>query len=656
MAPDDELTVMGSEEEEAYPCLEILSGPAVKGRYPLRPGKNSLGRLIENDIVLDDSSISRRHVLIEVGPQGVVLTDQGSRNGTNVDGQKVAAGQPIPLNHDTRVGIGAYQFRLLMHQAPAAVPSTVEPVTSAEPVAEPAEEPVDEPPDQGLPEPAAPSRWDRFRRPVLFLLVASFLIGAGWYFYRHLVKPKPAVPQKSAVPPEPNVEEAIATPPPPVAQPGSKRPIFLDVSSSPIAVKVFFGEKEIGQTPFRVSTDLEEGKWYEIRGVFELPDLGEKLEEKVRFEVKAGQEILPLSLNGRLGIFKISSLPRDVEIYLEGFFEADPAKAKPVKFGEVIFGKPVYIPYGRFVIELRKSRQVEGSQTFVSAVVYRREFSLNPEQTSFTLDIKDSDLELFPVEINSIPPGAKVFVDEKEVGITPYSGTFPLGDHLLTLKREGYFDYNQQIKMETNTPFVSEVTLQTSAAGEIVNRAVELIRQDRHTEALPLLVEAFNKNPSPRELAEISYLIGLCYLRQKSFKEAEDYFTKARDHADFKYQGRLGLAQVAHQQGDPVKSLQLLVEVLVSAQEAKIRSDAGILFQQLSPLKSVLYVNSEPDGAIVFVNGKEMPQRTPLILHNLGIGSYRIEIKKEGYQPSQTKLNLGVSEFKPVLVKLDPIP
>ena len=95
--------------------------------------------------------------------------------------------------------------------------------------------------------------------------------------------------------------------------------------------------------------------------------------------------------------------------------------------------------------------------------------------------------------------------------------------------------------------------------------------------------------------------------------------------------------------------------MLVAAEEPKVRSDAGLLFQQLSPLKSVLYVTSDPGEARVFVNSQPIPQPTPLILHDLGVGTYRIEIKKEGFQPSEVKFNLGISEFRPVVVKLVPL-
>ena len=41
-----------------------------------------------------------------------------------------------------------------------------------------------------------------------------------------------------------------------------------------------------------------------------------------------------------------------------------------------------------------------------------------------------------------------------------------------------------------------------------------------------------------------------------------------------------------------------------------------------------------------------------MILLDLGVGSYRIQFRKEGYEETEIKMNLGVSEFRPVVAKL----
>jgi hypothetical protein len=59
--------------------------------YPLKTGVNSLGRLRENDVVIPELIVSRRHCAIVIHPGAASeLHDSGSRNGTYLNGLKVS--------------------------------------------------------------------------------------------------------------------------------------------------------------------------------------------------------------------------------------------------------------------------------------------------------------------------------------------------------------------------------------------------------------------------------------------------------------------------------------------------------------------------------------------------------------------------------------
>lgn len=687
-----------ADEEGGYPCLEVLSGPRGRGRYRLQKGQNAIGRSRENDIVLDDSSVSRRHAMVDVAENGATVADLGSRNGTKVGGQKIA--QAVSLAHKSRIKVGVFLLRFLTGPAEEEADVGSEPEQAA-----PASEELSSPhiPDPNIsneePVPAEmergpehlPAVGEEAQTPaemlqhgqvmevvpsgarkkktklILFGVLGLALIAALAYGVPKvlkIVKGKPAASGqgvkvgtggKPGGKDEKVGQVGGVLPAEPESLPikvNEMQPVFLDISSTPIPARIFFGEAPIGVTPLRTTTNLKYGKWYEARAEFQLPEVGEVVEEKTQFSPPQGATVMPLNFPGKIGIFKVAALPKDAQLYLEGYFEKDPYRAKPIKFAEIVFGKPIYVPFGRYILELRKNRQLGNSQTYLDEVVYRREFLINATQTTYTVDVGDDALKIFPVQLTSVPSGAKVFIDEKEVGVTPFNGTFPVGEHLLSLKHEGFFDFVQVIKMEIDMPYTAEIQLKTSAAGELVNKADALMKEARYAEALPVLVDAFSKNPSELETAQISYMVALCYLKQKSYKEAEDYFLKAMQNDTYKYAGRLGVATVIFERGDAMKALQLLVEVLVSADDPKVRADAGALFQRLSPLKSVMYVTSDPSGARVFVNSAEVEQRTPLILNDLGVGSYKILFRKEGYQDEEIKLNLGVSEFRPVVAKL----
>ncbi|MBI3541237.1 MAG: PEGA domain-containing protein [Deltaproteobacteria bacterium] len=626
--PDNEKTeVHQTTEGEGFPCLEVVSGPRSGGRYVLRPGKNQIGRADESDIVLDDSSVSRKHAIVEVTDQGTLVpagrvptcrvTDLGSRNGTKIDGHKIS--QTEALKHGAKLKLGSYQFLFLTHAddtvvgddvpgEPPTADSVEQPPPSGEPPtgeyemseppavvqdqeeALPAEVAPEMAPNSFLPEESHPSA-PKNRKWVFHLALGIVFVGVlAWGGSQVWKKTQKLLVAQKILPPTSEdhqkagqVGGVVSSTPSPLPVAMGPQPFFLEFSSTPISAQIYFGDQPIGVTPFRISTNLTPDKWYEARAVFQLTDINETLEE-------------------------------------------------------------------------RRSRQLGASQTFLDEVIYRREFVIDGEHTNYSVEVNDEAVSTFPVEIRSVPIGAQVIIDDKAVGRTPFTGTFPVGEHLMTLKLDGYFDFVQPIKIDTNMPYVAEIPLKTSEAGELINKASAMMSGERYAEALPILVEAYAKNPAPREVAQISYLIGTCYLRQKSYKEAQDYFLKSMQHDDFKYPGRLGIATLTYEQGDQVKALQYLVEVLVSSSDPKVKADAGSLFQRMSPLKSILYVASDPSGARVLVNGTEASQVTPLILHDVGVGSYRIQVMKEGYESFELTFNMGVSEFKPIVATLKKAP
>jgi pSer/pThr/pTyr-binding forkhead associated (FHA) protein len=72
--------------------------------YPLKTGLNTLGRLSNNDIVVGDPYISRRHcVLIVHALGGCDVHDTASRNGTYVNGRRLR--DPVRLSSGDRIAV-----------------------------------------------------------------------------------------------------------------------------------------------------------------------------------------------------------------------------------------------------------------------------------------------------------------------------------------------------------------------------------------------------------------------------------------------------------------------------------------------------------------------------------------------------------------------
>ncbi|MFT3707976.1 MAG: FHA domain-containing protein [Archangium sp.] len=98
-----------------------LSVPAIGGGDPMAvviektkdnafQRRITIGRTANNDIVLDDSSVSRFHAWIEHRNEEYVLVDAGSRNGSTISGKKIAAKAPASLSNGLVVRIGALQL------------------------------------------------------------------------------------------------------------------------------------------------------------------------------------------------------------------------------------------------------------------------------------------------------------------------------------------------------------------------------------------------------------------------------------------------------------------------------------------------------------------------------------------------------------------
>lgn len=84
--PGNAVPVTTQEQSENHPMLEINGN-----RYLLTKDRTILGRGSGCDIVIDDPGISRRHLGIDITPDGVIARDLGSTNGTYVEGHQTAA-------------------------------------------------------------------------------------------------------------------------------------------------------------------------------------------------------------------------------------------------------------------------------------------------------------------------------------------------------------------------------------------------------------------------------------------------------------------------------------------------------------------------------------------------------------------------------------
>lgn len=96
--------------ERAQGKLVVIAGNDAGREYPLHGQTFTVGRGIDNDVVLTDIAVSRKHMSISFDGSRYQLTDIGSGNGTIIN-QRVETGTRM-LGHADRIEIGNTVFRL----------------------------------------------------------------------------------------------------------------------------------------------------------------------------------------------------------------------------------------------------------------------------------------------------------------------------------------------------------------------------------------------------------------------------------------------------------------------------------------------------------------------------------------------------------------
>jgi DNA-binding NtrC family response regulator len=90
------------------PGLVIQKGGEAQGRFlPLEGGRVTVGRGPDNDLCLDDRTVSRYHAVLTGGEEGWRLRDLGSHNGTFVNGRQVVSGE---LADGDRLRLGSVEL------------------------------------------------------------------------------------------------------------------------------------------------------------------------------------------------------------------------------------------------------------------------------------------------------------------------------------------------------------------------------------------------------------------------------------------------------------------------------------------------------------------------------------------------------------------
>ena len=101
------------------PKLQIKTPYGGANELQLTEDRYSLGRASDNDIVVEDSGVSRRHGRLERDGDGYRVSDLGSHNGTFVNGQKVTSAK---LQDRDQIQVGQHILTYVLWDSEPSIP------------------------------------------------------------------------------------------------------------------------------------------------------------------------------------------------------------------------------------------------------------------------------------------------------------------------------------------------------------------------------------------------------------------------------------------------------------------------------------------------------------------------------------------------------
>jgi pSer/pThr/pTyr-binding forkhead associated (FHA) protein len=86
--------------------LYLLNGPERGRSFKLREGVNFVGRSLDNDVHVEETTVSRKHLKILQKGEQYFITDLKSLNGTYLDGASLHPGQEVEVREGVPIAIG----------------------------------------------------------------------------------------------------------------------------------------------------------------------------------------------------------------------------------------------------------------------------------------------------------------------------------------------------------------------------------------------------------------------------------------------------------------------------------------------------------------------------------------------------------------------
>ena len=275
------------------------------------------------------------------------------------------------------------------------------------------------------------------------------------------------------------------------------------------------------------------------------------------------------------------------------------------------------------------------------------------------------------LKIASEPGSSAVFMDENHVGETPLSIRMWMGGkHIIRVTKKGYHDFEQIVEMQFGTTKEINVELTPKLFGELTvisdPGGADVYLDGQMKGVTPLRLDKLKKgnikleikkehygtvkrdlvvNPLLGEIKIDVHLKSLCNLSVNSTPDGATVFVDGKEK---------GVTPLRLENIEKGLHTVKLTKNCFSVAEKKVDITASEKTKVDVRLESVcgsLSVNSTPDGATVFVDGKEKGV-TPLRLDNVMKGNISVKLTKKGFETENKVITIRPSKKFEFFVKL----
>ena len=333
---------------------------------------------------------------------------------------------------------------------------------------------------------------------------------------------------------------------------------FIIINSEPQGAEIFLNEQRIGTTP-------HQGRF--IAGAYNLR-LRYPLyyDHEATFTLSEGETVnLPVaSLKPRFGYWQISSTPSNAEVLLNG----RPVGTTPLSRSQISSGNHELI--------VRSPLYHEHKENFSIA---------DGDNKSFNISLKEAFGHLV---ITSDPGGAKVFIEGREVGTSPYENRRqPSGTYSIRLTKDLYSDTHEHITVNDGQKTERFIPLSKNFGTLIVNAP----GADIYVNNVKVGSGSINLNRPPGQ-----------------------YKVKATKNLHI----------------DDERDVFIVVGQTESLNLSPRPRQGGL---------SIVSEPFETRGAEIFINGQKRSETTPAVFPLL-IGNYSVTVKKPGFLESTQSVQI----------------